>query len=269
MFGHVTANTAALTEDEKRRYRAAYCGLCHRLGERHGLRARISLSYDLTFLTLLLSSLYEPEEQQGRCRCMVHPVRQHDYMKNECTDYAADITVALSYHKCLDDWSDDGSITKKAYASMLKSGYENVKAKWPRQCGSIERELKLLAEIEADDSRAQADEAANSFGRLMAELFVYRNDRWESQLRAIGFGLGRFIYLADAVIDFDDDMKSGSYNPLVGIELDKEDMRSVLKGFLGDASLAFEKLPLVQDAEILRNILYSGIWSKYNAAAEA
>ena len=73
MFGYVQANIADLSEEEKQRYRAAYCGLCHTLGERHGVASRLSLSYDLTFLTLLLSSLYEPEERSGQCRCVVHP----------------------------------------------------------------------------------------------------------------------------------------------------------------------------------------------------
>ena len=100
----------------------------------------------------------------------------------------------------------------------------------------------------------------------MAELFVYKKDRWEPELRAIGYGLGRYIYLADAAVDFDDDMKSGNYNPLTSVELEPQELRAVLKSFLGDASEAFERLPLVQDVNLLRNILYSGIWMKYNQA---
>jgi len=266
MFGHVTANVNALNEEEKHRYRAAYCGLCHCLGERHGLCSRLSLSYDLTFLLLLLSSLYEPEEQLGSGRCIVHPVRRHDWLRNECTDYAADMTIALSYHKALDDWEDDGKLYKKAYSSMLLDSYKKVQARWPEQCALIERELKQLYELEKDIKASQADEAANSFGRLMAELFVYKKDRWEPELRAIGYGLGRYIYLADAAVDFDDDMKSGNYNPLTSVELEPQELRPVLKSFLGDASEAFERLPLVQDVNLLRNILYSGIWMKYNQA---
>ena len=63
MFGYVQANLSDLSQEEQIRYRAAYCGLCHTLGERHGFTSRLSLTYDLTFLTLLLSSPYEPEEK--------------------------------------------------------------------------------------------------------------------------------------------------------------------------------------------------------------
>ena len=61
MFGYVIPNQAALDDEAKARYRTAYCGLCRRIGALHGLRGRLTLSYDLTFLDLLLSSLYEGE----------------------------------------------------------------------------------------------------------------------------------------------------------------------------------------------------------------
>ena len=54
MFGYVIPNQAALDDEAKARYRTAYCGLCRRIGALHGLRGRLTLSYDLTFLDLLL-----------------------------------------------------------------------------------------------------------------------------------------------------------------------------------------------------------------------
>lgn len=76
MFGFVQANLADLSQEEKERYQGAYCGLCKTIGQRHGHIARLGLSYDLTFLSLLLSSLYEPEEQCSSCRCVIHPCKK-------------------------------------------------------------------------------------------------------------------------------------------------------------------------------------------------
>ena len=59
MFGYVVPNQAALSDEAQKRYRTAYCGLCRRIDALHGLRGRFSLSYDLTFLNILLCSLYE------------------------------------------------------------------------------------------------------------------------------------------------------------------------------------------------------------------
>ena len=70
--------------------------------------------------------------------------------------------------------------------------------------------------------------------------------------------------MLDATCDYDKDVKSGSYNPVILMEKKPEDMRDTLELLLGDASAAFEKLPLIQDEGILRNILYSGVWQGYN-----
>ena len=263
MFGHVQANLADLTEEQNSRYRAAYCGLCRTIGTRHGQLARLGLSYDLTFLSLLLSSLYEPEECHTHCRCAIHPCKKHCFVTNAVTEYAADMTVALTYYKCLDDWKDDRNLIRFLYAKCLEKRYEQVKKSWPRQCLAIEKELDVLSRIEQSKS-SNPDAAANSFGRLMEELFVLKEDEWEHPLRILGYNLGKYIYFADAVLDFEKDKKKSSYNPLNYIESKPEELRPVLESFLGSASQAFEYLPLVQDVPLLKNILYSGIWLKYN-----
>ena len=267
MFGHVQANLSDLTEEEKSRYKAAYCGLCHTIGQRHGQIARLGLSYDLTFLSILLASLYEPEEKCQSCHCIIHPCKQHCFLTNEATIYAADMTVALTYYKCLDDWKDDRNLTHYLYALSLKKHYQDVKEAWPRQCEAIEKELDALSQIEQSKS-TNPDAAANSFGRLMEELFVMRQDEWEKSLRTLGYHLGKYIYFADAVLDYEKDCKRNSYNPLRFIETKPEEMRTALEGMLGYTSNAFEFLPLIQDASLLRNILYSGVWLKYNRGME-
>ena len=265
MFGHVQANLADLSEEEKKRYRAAYCGLCHTLGKRYGFWTRMALTYDLTFLSLLLSSLYEPEEAYGNCRCIVHPCKKHCHVSSPCTEYAADMTIALMYYKCLDDWQDDKRLSAWLVAKYLQKKYERVKQLWPEQCNIIEQELTHIAKAEADPE-ASADDAANSFGRLMAGLFVYKKDMWQKSLECLGYGLGRFIYFADAAIDYKRDKRKGSYNPLLKLEILPENLQPSLKMLMGDASQAFEFLPLVQDAHLLKNILYSGIWINYDRA---
>lgn len=263
MFGYVQANLAELPPEEQERYRAAYCGLCRTLGRRYGIWAQMGLTYDLTFLALLLSSLYEPEETAGKARCAVHPARKHAYVTNRCTEYAADMTVALVYFKCLDDWRDEGKLSRRVYAARLKKSYEKVKGLWPEKCRAIERELAALSQIEAE-KRPDPDGAAKCFGALTGELFVYGDDCWQERLRAIGDSLGRYIYLADAAVDLKRDRKRGGYNPLAGMDIEPEQFRSTLTVILGEASRAFEELPLLQDIHILRNILYSGLWLQYN-----
>ncbi len=263
MFGYVTPNLPALSEQEQARYRAHYCGLCHAIGDRHGQMARMALTFDLTYLTIFLSSLYEPEEKNGQARCVPHPVKEHTWAISSVTDYAADMTIALTYHKCLDDWQDDKNLAAKVASAWLKKAYARVKADYPRQCEAIEKSLRDLAEVEKQRDPSP-DAAAKCFGELMAELFVMQEDYWAGALRAFGYSLGRYIYLLDATCDYDKDIKKGSYNPVILMGKKPEDMRPTLEMLLGDASAAFEKLPLIQDETILRNILYSGVWLGYN-----
>ena len=267
MFGHIQANLADLSPEEKERYRSCYCGLCRSIGKRHGFLARLALSYDLTYLSMLLSALYEPKENCKNCCCIIHPCKKKNSVTNSCTEYASDMTVALTYYNCLDDWKDDRNLTRWLYAKLLNKSYEKVKRQWPSQCEAIERELEVISRIEDGKSTAP-DAAANSFGRLMAELFVLRDDNWAPYLRALGYSLGKYIYLADAAVDYRKDKRNGSYNPLNYIETKPEEMKPMLAGILADASKAFEFLPIIQDAHILKNILYSGIWLKYNQAME-
>ena len=110
MFGFIIPNYNTLKESEKNRYQSIYCGLCHSLRDNYSNISRLALNYDLTFLALLLSSLYEPNEATEDCKCIFHPGKKFKSVNNEFSDYCADLTVALAYHKILDDVKDDGSV---------------------------------------------------------------------------------------------------------------------------------------------------------------
>ena len=263
MFGYVRPNLTDLSEADQARYRAHYCGLCHAIGTRHGQMARMALTFDLTYLTIFLGSLYEPEEMTGESKCVPHPVKKHSWTRSKITDYAADMTIALTWHKLQDDWQDDHNAVAKAASAALKKAYAKVREAWPRQCECIEHALADLSEVEKRRDPSP-DAAARCFGELMAELFVMQEDYWSGALRAFGYSLGRYIYLLDATCDYDKDAKKASYNPVLLMEKKSEEMRDTLELLLGDASAAFEKLPLIQDEGILRNILYSGVWQGYN-----
>ena len=104
------------------------------------------------------------------------------------------------------------------------------------------------------------------FGELMAELFSYKKDMWEPILRNMGFYLGKFIYILDAYDDVEKDIKNESYNPLIPIsknETFEDDCRNMLTMMMADCTREFEKLPCLQDIDILRNILYDGVWTKF------
>lgn len=259
-------NSTQLEPEQRQRYMEAYCGLCRTLGRRHGQLARAGLTYDLAFLVLLLDSLGEPEQVQGRSRCIRHPLKVHAWRRSRWTDYAADMNVALMYHKCLDDWRDDKNRGAKGYARLLEPRCREVQQRWPEQCAGIEACLRELGALEAENS-GNLDAACASFGRLTAELFAAPGGFFEPELRRLGDGLGRFIYLMDAVLDQESDAKKGRWNPVTRFRAQRGafDERAALELCIGEAAAAFERLPLEQDLDLLRNILYSGVWTQWAA----
>lgn len=266
MFGYLTASVQQLTEEQALRYKSFYCGLCMSLKRRHGQLSRLTLNYDLSFLVLLLSSLYEPTELAEESCCVVHPFKKQSMRYNEISDYAADMNLMLAYLKCMDNWKDDGSLLAVTEAAALKKSYDKLAELYPRQQRAMKDSLEALHHLE-EQRIEDADAASACFGRLMAEILVYREDRWADTLRAMGMALGRFIYIMDAVMDLDSDTRKNSYNPFrryYGLDnLDR--FSDILKMLLAECVYHFDKLPLVQDVDILKNILCLGLWQKFNA----
>lgn len=266
MFGFVTASLGQLSDKQRERYKACYCGLCRSLKERHGGLARMTLTYDMTFLVLVLCSLYEPSELHGEAFCPAHPLKQRKFWQSTITDYAADMNIALAYLNCRDDWEDEINVAALAESELMKSSYEKICEAYPRQCGVIKSSLSELKEIEACREE-NPDAAAATFGRLMAELFVIKEDRWSGALRSFGMALGEFIYVMDACIDLKSDKRYYKYNPFVHLygRLDEERrFRDILEMLLADCVRSFDALPLVQDTELIKNILCSGVWIQFN-----
>ncbi len=265
MFGYLTAATGVLEADALGRYKAVYCGLCRSLERCFGQVARLTLNYDMSFLVLLLSSLYEPEEESGNARCARHPIEAQHYVMSEVSDYAAHMNIAMAYLKCLDDWKDDRRLSALAEAKTLRAGYDRVRERYPRQCAAIEAALADLSALE-DAGREDPDAAAACFGAMMREIFVWKEDRWADALRRMADALGRFLYLLDAAMDLDDDVRHGSYNPFRSLAGEADNagrFRDILRMQLGECIYWYDKLPLVEDSGLMQNILCIGLWHAF------
>ena len=267
MFGYMIADIPALSAEGKKRYRGCYCGICRSIGRRCGQLCRCCLTYDMAFLALTLNALYEPEEDEEALPCPIHPLRKRRSWHSEVLDYAADLNVLLARLNALDDWADDHAPLKWAEAKLLEKAAGEASERLPRQCSAIREGMEELADVERRREPGP-DPGANAFGKLMGEVFVLREDRWAPTLRALGRDLGRFIYLLDAVIDRKKDERRGLYNPVSAMAAEgttPDELREILLGLMGDAAAAWDKLPLLRDAEVQRSILYAGIWKQLPA----
>ena len=287
MFGYVTVNRPELKVKELELYRSYYCGLCAELHRRYGRKGQLLLSYDCTFLLLLLTGTYEPEETEKLGRCIVHPAIVHRETSNRFTQYAADMNVLLAWLKAADDWRDERKQSAKLLAMLLRRDYLKIRERYPRQEKAVRENIQALYREERREQRSAAsfegqagsekvaqilariDKTAGYTGRFLGELCVVREDRWAEDLRGTGFYLGKFIYLIDAYDDLEEDRKKGNYNVLLQLqralpESFEDYVRQILLDTAACCCRVFERLPIVKDVELLRNILYSGIWVRFH-----
>ena len=263
MFGYITANLEELTEEEKTRYGAVYCGICRAIKDRSNNFSRLCLRYDMAFLALLLMSLYEPEETLGKRACHFHPIVPRPWVDNPYIAYSADMNLALACYKAMDDAQDENKLLSKKAAHIFARPMEHIRSRYPRQCRAMEECMAELAALEKENCQ-NPDLPAGCFGKLMAELMVCKEDMWSDTLRQLGHALGRYIYLADAAVDYRYDLRKKQYNPFIAMGCgDPKVWEEYLVLAMGRCTDHFERLPLVQDKGLLDNILYSGVWVEY------
>lgn len=268
MFGYVNADKKEMTDEERSTYQAYYCGLCRELKRQAGAGAQICLNYDITFLAILLSGLYEPDEVTEPFRCRLHPTKKRFFHESEVMQYAASMNIVLSYYKLLDDYQDDHKTSRKKIANRFEPVVKRVCEEYPRQTQAIEDFVRDLSDAEYRQEDNLTVLSALS-GDMLGELFCYKEeDVWNESLRSMGYYLGKFIYLLDAYDDMEKDRKNHNFNPMLRA-IDKDPSydafcRQVLVSLIAECTKEFERLPILKNASILRNILYSGIWTKYD-----
>ena len=267
MFGYINVNKSELSEENQKIYQAYYCGLCQRLREHCGKKGQVLLSYDMTFLELLLTGLYEPEEGHRQFTCMIHPTQKQTAYENEVSDYCAAINVMLAYHNLMDDWKDEKKYAKVHMANMISKYYMEFAKQYPRQAKAIESYMERLAVYE-QTKESNIDLVAGLTGEMLGEVFAWKEDEWYHELKTLGFYMGKYIYLMDAYEDVEKDEKKNNYNPLLMLKKDNTKdfetlTRLMMTSMMSECAKSFERLPILLHADILRNILYSGVWTKY------
>lgn len=278
MFGYVTPYKSELKIREYNMFRAYYCGLCKTMGNEYNELVRMGLNYDLSFLSLLLSSLEKKQDKVNLEKCIAHPVNKRMVIEqNKSLEYTASISIILIYFKLLDDWNDDKSL--KALIANIPFNMAIKKAKRENldKFNSIKENLANLSKLETNNCD-EIDEVADVFGKLMEEVaspeFI-SDEETKRILKFLGYNLGRWIYILDAFDDIEEDIKNKSYNPLLlqykyeqGEDIDLfiekvgDAIEFSLTFTLENISKSFELLDILHNREILENIIYLGMRSK-------
>lgn len=272
MFGYVRSAEEALSAEDKARYQAAYCGLCHSLREQCGFAARFVLNYDFVFLFLLLDEEAGREEKR---RCAAHPAKGRPCLAATPTmALCARESVILAYHKLRDGVADEGffkALGDRAAALALGRAYRRAAGLQGTFDGHVRSCLAELDELERENS-PKLDQVADTFARLLAGAAPDTGDAaLDRPRRQLLYQLGRWIYLVDALDDLEEDRAADRYNPLAarfGAEVDRPYLATTMDHSLSLARSAFQLLPENGWHDILENILYLGLPGVQRLVAE-
>ena len=283
MFGYVTPLKPELKIREYESFKSYYCGICMHIKDGFGNIPRMSLNYDMTFLGLLLDGLHKEERNFKVQRCIAHPLKKKPMIvNNKALAYAAAMNVSLVYYKLLDDVADDRSMKSKV-SSIILSPY---KSKFNRNVtiinDIIEENLKKLSYLEVEKRFSSIDEIAHPFSEIVGKILNLYPEEFEGDseeirgnLYELGYSLGKWIYIIDALDDLKEDIEKNKFNPINYLyntnnktyEELMEEIRDRMEFTIFNCGYtcrnALENLPIKRNKEILENIISLGMMDKY------
>ncbi|MDB2161526.1 DUF5685 family protein [Clostridium butyricum] len=283
MFGYVTPLKGELKVKDFGRFKCYYCGLCCHIKKQFGNIPRLSLNYDMTFLGLLLDALNPDEVEVASHRCILHPTEKKVVISNnKAVSYAAYINISLFYYKLVDDVQDDKLLKSKIFASVLNP----YRKKFPKSVLKIDNEIKMylneLSTLENSKSFSSLDEICDPFSKLIGTVFknypyelTDDSDTLRDTLYTLGYSIGKWIYLIDALDDLKKDLEDKKFNP-INFLYNKDNM--IYEEFIESIKPRIEftilncgysikdnlmTLNLNRNKDILYNIVELGLMDKY------
>ena len=274
MFGYIKINKPQLRICEFETYKAVYCGLCRQLGKKYGLWARFTLNYDFTFLALLSTALSSKTPMIEKARCPFNPLKKiNSCHSNKEIEFSADVAVLMLYYKIIDNTTDEKAIKKYLYKFLkfaLKNIYKKASLAQPEIDELMKKYISSQQKLEKEECKS-TDEAAHPTADMLGSIFkgLTAEPTEEQALYRMGYFLGKYIYLCDAIDDAEKDIESGSYNVLnlqnvADLEHKYDIARSSVYMSIAEAQNAFNLIKLYHFEPILENIMFLGLKDSVN-----
>ncbi|OOM82165.1 hypothetical protein CLPUN_04670 [Clostridium puniceum] len=283
MFGYVIPLKAELKVKDFARFKCYYCGLCCHIKKEFGNIPRMSLNYDMTFLGLLLDGLNPDELEVSYHRCSLHPAEKKLVIaNNKALSYAAAMNISLFYYKLLDDVNDDENLKSKFFSLILSPYKKKFSSSIVKVNDDIKQCLNKLSMLENNKSFTSIDEICDPFSNLVGIIlcdYPYKLIDDSKELRDtlynLGYSIGKWIYLIDALDDLKSDMEKGKFNPInflynkdsllynEFIEFIKPKIEFTILNCGYTSKENLKKLQLNRNKDILYNIIELGLMDKY------
>lgn len=269
LFGYIKPYRAEMKVREYETYQAVYCGLCKQMGKLYGRWSQLTLSFDMTFLSLLAIGLQEEFAGFEKQRCSVNPLKKKNCHKS-CRDltHTASLGMLMCYYKLKDNLQDNrfaGKLLSICAFPWAWNGRRKAQKAYPEMDALMLQCMQdqwILEQAQCDSIDCAAEPTAKALSVILASLSEKQDDK--TALMRMGYLLGRYVYLMDAVDDLDRDQRRGSYN--VFLQKFGDDRQSLIQAAVkalnctvAEIAAAYQLVSLERFSCILDNIIYLGL----------
>ena len=277
MFGYVLPDKPNMFMKDYALYRSFYCGMCKQIKRCHKSNLlRLSVNYDVTFINVFLHGVTGCPMAFREERCILNP------FKKKCVLIEDEVSVACVYlntlladFKARDDLHDRPSPLKRLLRSLFKGKVKKAGKELPEVAQALDKAYLEQAEVEKEEN-CSFDQAATPFARCMQEIFrLLTKDKYTEDIGDVGFYLAKYVYLLDAVDDFEKDVKKGEFNPFKEwkdcrtkaelMEKHEKELREILDGLLYLVKDAYARIAVFGTEAIITNTLWFGLAARANA----
>ena len=273
MFGYIKPDNPYLYLKDETLYKALYCGICKSIGKTCGQRARFTLSYDLAFMNAIAHNVMGKDVVINKETCVAHPIKKRPVAEpDEISNMLACVNVILAYYKVKDDIFDEKKGGIKS--SFITKGYKRAKARFPKIDGIVKSGYEKLLVLEKQNVDS-IDIVSDCFAEMMKEISneVFCEFATDST-NELFYALGKWVYLIDALDDYDKDIKKKNFNVFYNsyknsdyvslIAEHKEDICFIFNGIFSQIINNYKNVKTKYNTDLVVNILSRGIPAKTN-----
>lgn len=279
MFGYIKPQKSELLVREFEQYKGIYCSMCKELGKSYGFFSKFTLSYDGTFLAMLMMARSGQPCKMTQGRCSFNPTKKCPFCEGEypALKFASALTVIMTYYKLRDDLHDPG-IQSRLKAFFLYPLSIRAHRRAAKDYPNLEKVVADAMQLQDDIEQQEVpplDACAEPTAKMLSGVFSQLAEPETTDYRILeqfGYYLGRWVYLMDAADDMTSDLKQGAFNPFIrdyGLTVNStqeelmeaaERCNQALNMTVSQAIAAFQLLELgEQFAPILNNIVCLGL----------
>lgn len=267
MFGYIVPDSPYLFIKDETLYKALYCGMCKSIGAGCGTLAKSALTYDIAFVSALFHNIAHCDVTIQKRRCALHLKKRAMAKPDDISLLLGCINTTLAYYKLLDDKHDKEA--KGALAFVYRHGFKRVLKRHPQVADIIAECTKSQRKLE-EENCSVIDMACDPTAIMLEKLSEYALGDYSTEAtKKLMYDLGKWIYLADALDDYDKDVKKGRYNVLYNafgaptkkqaVEGNEREITFIFNSLFADMREQLSQIKFHYNHDLTDNIILRGI----------